>query len=185
MLLDIAKSRKTVRKFKSSIPPLRDILYAIEVAKEAPSGMNAQPWLFYIISNKSIRQEIRDICEKAERIFYEKSKGSLRDWLDKKGFSWKKPFLEEAPYLVLAFSYKKSPFSKESVWISIGYFLLALEEKKLATVTYTPPNSQEIAEILNTPKDHKLEVIMPVGYSADSKPKYERKRLEDLIIMID
>jgi len=185
MLFEIARNRKTVRKFKSTIPPMRDILYAIEVAKEAPSGMNAQPWFFFVISNKSIKQKIRTICEKSEKIFYEKSKGLLKNWLSEKGFSWKKTFLEEAPYLVLVFSHKKSPFSKESVWISIGYFLLALEEKSLATVTYTPPNFQEVAKILNAPEDYKLEVIMPVGYSDDPKPKYERKKLEELIITID
>lgn len=182
-LIDLAKKRKTVRKFKqSAVPPLEDILYSIEVAKEAPSGMNGQPWLFYIVKSQELKEKIRIECEKAEKIFYEKSKGSLKDWLDTHEFSWKKDFLTEAPYLILVFSNKKFPFSRESVWLSIGYLLLALEEKELATVTYTPPNFRDIETILDVSRDYRLEVILPVGYSNDSKPKYKRKGLKEIVL---
>lgn len=36
-------------------------------------------------------------------------------------------------------------------------------------------------ELLNVPKDYKLQTILPVGYPADPKPKYERKKLEDVV----
>ena len=94
--------------------------------------------------------------------------------------TWEKPFLTEAPYLVLVLSNVKAPFSKESAWLSIGYLLLALEEEGLATVTYMPPNFKAIAKLVNAPKDCRLEVILPVDYSNDDKPKYGRKRLEEV-----
>lgn len=185
-LIDLARKRKTVRKFKDSVvPPLEDILYSIEVAKEAPSGMNAQPWLFYVVKSSKLKEKIRNECEKAEKIFYEKSRGRLKDWLDAHEFSWKKDFLTQAPYLILVFSNKKFPFSRESVWLSIGYLLLALEEKGLATVPYTPPNFREIELILDVPEEYKLEVILPVGYSDDPKSKYERKKLEEIVIFCE
>ncbi|SHF09402.1 Nitroreductase [Marinitoga hydrogenitolerans DSM 16785] len=183
-LYELSKKRKTVRKFSNKIPDIEDIKYAINVAKEAPSGKNDQPWLFVLVSSENKKNKIREICEKGEKAFYENSKGKLKEWLDKKGFSWKKPFLTEAPYLLFVYSNKKSPFSKESVWLSLGYFLLALEEKGLSTVTYTPSNYNEISEYMKVPKDYRLEVILPIGYSIDPKPKYERKSIEELLIIL-
>ncbi|MBM7558364.1 nitroreductase family protein [Marinitoga litoralis] len=180
---ELAKKRKTVRKFNNVIPPIEDIIYAINVAKEAPSGKNDQPWLFMLISNNEEKNKIREICEKGEKAFYKNSKGRLREWLDKMGFSWKKEFLSDAPYLLFVFSYQISPFSKESVWLSIGYLLLALEEKGLSTVTYTPSNYNEITNFIAPPENYKLEVILPIGYSIDPKPKYERKNIDEILII--
>lgn len=182
-LLELAKKRKTVRKFSNKIPDINDIKYAINVAKEAPSGKNDQPWLYVLIQNENTKRNIRQICEKGEKAFYEKSKGRLREWLDEMGFYWEKPFLSEAPYLLFVYSKIKSPFSKESLWISIGYLLLALEEKGLSTVTYTPSNFNEISEYINISKEYKLEVILPIGYSIDPKIKYKRKTIEEILII--
>ncbi len=180
-LLDLAKRRKTVRKFKKEVPSVEDIKYAISVAKEAPSGKNDQPWFFVLISSEKDKERIREICERGEKEFYEKSKGDLREWLEKMGFTWKKPFLSEAPYLLFVYSYVKSPFSRESVWLSIGYLLLALEEKGLGTVTYTPTNIREVSSYVGLPKEYRLEVILPIGHPDDPKPKYERKDLNNIL----
>lgn len=181
MILELAKRRKTVRKFKKENFPIERLLRAIETAKEAPSGMNAQPWRFLIIKSSKMKKKIREVCEEGERKFYEKTKGKLGEWLQEKGFTWEKPFLNEAPYLVLVFADVRAPFAVQSTWLAIGYLLLALEEEGLGTVTYTPSNPKEIEELVNAPKHYKLQAILPVGYSNDEKPKYERKALEDII----
>lgn len=82
---------------------------------------------------------------------------------------------------ILVFGNTKAPYWLQSVWIAVGYLLLALEEKGFGTVTYTPPNPRPVEELLNAPKDYKLQIILPVGYPADLKPKYERKRLEEVM----
>ncbi len=179
-LLELARRRKTVRKFEKRIPNIEDIKYAVSVAKEAPSGKNDQPWLFILLSNDREKAKIREICERGEKDFYENAKGELRNWLEKLGFTWEKPFLSEAPFLLFVYSYVKSPFAKESVWLSIGYLLLALEERGLATVTYTPSDPKEVSSYIGLPREYRLEVILPIGYPADPKPKYERKKLEDV-----
>ncbi|WP_175059367.1 nitroreductase family protein [Thermococcus sp. 2319x1] len=178
---ELAKRRKTVRKFMPDKPPKEDILKAIEAAKEAPSGMNAQPWHFVIIESIEMKKRIREVCEEGERKFYEKLKGKLGEWLQERGFTWEKPFLSEAPYLVLVFTDVRAPFAVQSTWLAIGYLLLALEEEGLGTVTYTPPNPKEIEELVNAPKHYKLQTILPIGYPNDEKPKYERKKLGDVV----
>lgn len=179
----IAKKRKTVRKFKKKKPSIDDVLYCIQVAMEAPSRMNAQPWRFLIIGDEKKKEEIRKICEGVEKEFHEKVSGELAEWLKEKHISWKKEFLQSAPYLVIILSFKKSPYFIQSTWLAIGYFLLALEEKGLATVTYTPPNSRKICKYLKIPEEYRLEMILPIGYSDDEKEKEGRKSMEKIVYM--
>lgn len=181
MILDLAKKRKTVRKFKREKPPIEKLLKCLAAAREAPSGMNAQPWRFVVVESRETRSQIREICESAEKSFHLSVRGELGSWLKEKGFTWEKPFLQEAPYLILVFARKDAPFSKESTWLAIGYLLLALEEEGLGTVTYTPPNPGDVARAIEAPSNYRLEVILPVGYPADERDKYERKPLEEIV----
>ncbi len=182
-ILEIARRRKTVREFKSEKICLEDIIYCIKVAKEAPSGMNSQPWKFLVITDEEKKEEIRKLCEEKEKNFHRKVKGELKEWLKEKRISWKKPFLQNSPAIVIVLSSKRAPYFTQSTWLAIGYFLLALEEKGLATVTYTPPNTEEIRECMGISDDYKIEVIMPVGYSNDKKDKENRKSLEEIFYL--
>ena len=179
-LLELAKSRKTVRRFRAEAPPREDLLYAIEVAKEAPSGMNAQPWHFLVVDEPKLKEEIRAACEAAERVFYGRVSGKWRQWLSERNFSPEKPFLSGAPYLILVFAKATAPFWLQSSWLAVGYLLLALEERGLGTVTYTPPDPKAIAKLVGAPTDYKLQTILPVGYPDDPKPKYPRKGLREV-----
>ena len=63
-------------------------------------------------------------------------------WFKEKNISWKKDFLTDAPILLLVFGKSNEPYWIESVWIAIGYILLAIEEKgtrytNLYTLKYT------------------------------------------------
>ncbi len=179
-ILELARRRKTVRKFLSDPVSLRDVLLALEDACQAPSGANAQPWRFVIVTDPKKKKRIREECEKGEKEFYSKVRGKLRDWLLSKGFSWKKPFLEEAPILVLVFSEKKAPYSTHSVWLAIGYILLALEELGLGTVTYTPSNPKGLLDEVKAPKEYRLEAILPIGVSSDEKSKEPRLGVKEV-----
>jgi len=180
MLSKLARARRTVRRFSPEPPPLTLILQAIEAAKEAPSGMNAQPWHFLVVTDPGIKQGIREACEAAERRFHARVQGKLKEWLQEKGFTPDKPFLTDAPYLILVFARTDAPYWLQSTWLAIGYLLLALEEEGLGTVTYTPPDPTPVQTLLAAPKGCRLQTILPVGYPADPKPKYPRKALSEV-----
>jgi len=181
MLLKLARRRKTVRQFLPERPPVEKVLQAIEAAKEAPSGMNVQPWHFVLVSNPGLKRKIREVCEEAERKFYAKVSDDWEEWLTEKGFTPEKPFLKEAPYLILVFGRANAPYWIQSTWIAIGYLLLALEEQGLGTVTYTPLDPKPVQELIEALKPYKLQTILPVGYPDDAKPKYARKALEEVV----
>ncbi len=79
---------------------------------------------------KHLRErEIRGLCEEGEKKFYEKMKGKLGEWLQDKGFTGEKPFLSNAPYLLLVFTDVRAPFAVQSTWLTIGIYFLLLKKK--------------------------------------------------------
>ncbi len=182
-VLRLATNRKSVRSYSREGVPLSSVLYAIKAALQAPSGANQQPWVFVVIEDMELKKKIREVCERGERKFHERVRGELKEWFRSRGISWKKPFLEEAPYLIAVFSLIGKPFAIQSTWLSVGYLLLALEEKGLASLTYTPSNPSEIGKILGAPKEAVLQTIIPVGKEIRSKVKEPREGLEEKIFI--
>jgi len=127
---------------------------------------------------------LRELCENAEKKFYGSNiAGWFREWLEKRELSWEKPFLTDAPYLIAIFADMSAPFAKESVWIAVGYMLLALEERGIASLTYTPPNFEEIGKLLGVPRGYKLEVIIPIGKKMKEKIKEPRMKINDAVYL--
>lgn len=176
----LAKRRKTSRTFSSRPVDWNDVIIAIKSACQAPSGANAQPWRFLIVTDPQVKRRIRRACEEGEKEFYSQVNGELREWLLRRGLNWRKPFLEEAPLLTLIFSEKKAPYSIQSVWLAVGYILLVIEELGLGTVTYTPSSTKGVLDILDVPENFRLEVILPIGFSADDKAKEQKVKPEEV-----
>jgi nitroreductase len=182
-LLELSKGRRSVRKYTDENISLDDILYSLKVASLAPSGANEQPWRFIIVDDDNIKKRIRIACERGERQLYANVKGEFKKWLLGHGLSHEKPFLERAPYLVVVLMNKSAKYAKESVWIAIGQMLLALEEKNLRTLVYTPSNTDLPFHELEAPAGFMLEAIIPVGHSDDESPRTSRRELSETIFM--
>ncbi|MCF8025456.1 MAG: nitroreductase family protein [Desulfobacteraceae bacterium] len=59
-LLELAKSRRSIRRFKPDPIPEQEINKVIEVARWAPSGFNMQPWEFVVVRKKELREKIAE-----------------------------------------------------------------------------------------------------------------------------
>jgi len=182
-ILELARKRVTVRKFSQQPVDLKNVLTALKAGASAPSGANYQPWRFLIVDDPAIKKKIREASESGEREFYHRVRGDWAKWLESKSLNWSKPYLENAPILVVILAKNGAPYSKESTWLSIGYILLALEEQGLHTVTYTPSDASLVLDTLDTPVGFRLEAILPIGYSTDEKPREDRYELVELARM--
>lgn len=176
-LLDLAIRRKSVRSFSSESVSFEDVLGALEVAAQAPSGANRQPWRFLILTDPNLKKRVRKACEKGEKDFYDSVDGEFRGWLLAQGLSWRKPFLEEAPLLVVVLMDEDAPYARESVWVAVGFLQLALEERSLSTLTYTPSDTYLPLSELDVPGGFKLEAILPVGFPSDDEQKMPKYNL--------
>ncbi len=168
------ESRRSVRQFSSDPVPKEAVIKAIETASTAPSGANKQPWTFCLVSDSEIKTEIRILAEKEE---FEGYNGRMNDqWIrDLKPFGTDhvKPFIEEAPFLIVVF---KKPYDliedvkvqnyyvNESVGIATGFLLCALHNAGLATLTHTPSPMAFLTQILKRPENERPFLLIPVGY---------------------
>jgi len=125
-----------------------------------------------------MKERVRAACEEQEKRHHETVEEGLKQWFRTKNITWHKPFLTEAPILLVVFSDQKMPYATESTWLAVGYITLALEERHLSTLTYTPSYPDNVREVFNAPRDFKLETILPIGHSADTKAKEERRPLQ-------
>lgn len=180
-VVELATERKTVRRYSSRRIPMEDVIRALEAARQAPSGANRQPWKFLLVTDPEVKARLRRASERDEKELYENVCGEFREWLLDHGLSHEKPFLEEAPLLVAVLIEKVAPYARESVWVAIGYLLLALVEAGLGSMPYTPSNTEYPLSELNAPKGYGLEAILPIGYSDDENPKEPRKSIEEIV----
>jgi iodotyrosine deiodinase len=180
-MIELATRRRTTRVFAETPITLDDVLYCIRVAVQAPSGANRQPWRFVLVDDPDEKKRIRAACEEQEKRHHADVEANLKQWFNSKNITWQKPFLTEAPALLAVFSCQKMPYATESTWLAIGYIILALEEKSLSTLTYTPSYPENVRSVFNAPDEYKLEAILPIGYSADPKPKESRRPFQSSV----
>lgn len=192
--LESMSARRTVRDFSTEPVPVDLLESAIRVAATAPSGAHVQPWRFVLVSDPERKRRLREAAEQEEREFYEDR--ASQEWLEALaplGTDWRKPFLQDAPYLIVVMEVHKGPVSpkpyyvKESVGIAVGFLLAALHQAGLATLTHTPSPMRFINAILDRPREERPFVVIPVGYpAADARvPDLTRKTLEQVLVRLD
>jgi nitroreductase len=59
-IIDVIKSRRSIRKYLDRPIPKEIIDKLIETAKWAPTGMNEQPWGFIVVQDKALIKELSD-----------------------------------------------------------------------------------------------------------------------------
>ena len=191
---DLMRRRRSVRFLSSEPIPRACIEYAVRTAASAPSGANRQPWRFVIVDDLRLKRRIRDAAEAEERENYEQRFPD--DWLEALailGTDWHKPFLEEAPFLVVVFRESfgldengqkvTNYYVNESVGIACGMFIAALHNMGLATLTHTPSPMGFLSRLLKRPPNEKPYILFPVGYPAAGAtvPNLTRKAIEDVV----
>jgi len=190
-------SRRSVRDFSSDDFPIDIIKNCIKSASTAPSGANKQPWHFVIVKDPKIKRKIRKAAEIEEKEFY--GRRAPKEWLDdlnQFGTDWNKPFLEEAPYLIVIFSKKfdmnddgtnkKNYYVSESVGIASGLLLTALHNAGLVTLTHTPSPMAFLSDILNRPPSDKPYLIIPVGFPSENAevPNIKKKTFKEICTIL-
>lgn len=189
----IMRARRTIREFASTPVPIDLLETAIAAAASAPSGANIQPWRFIVVGDPETKKRIRLAAEDEEREFY--GRRASDEWLtalEPLGTNHVKPFLEEAPFLIVVMEVHKGPNSprpyyvKESVGIAVGFLLSALHHAGLATLTHTPSPMKFLGEVLGRPQEERPYVLIPVGYPAEHAqvPDIKRKDLGEVLVRI-
>ena len=62
MFIELAKTRRSIRKFKEQDVSKEQLMQLINAAQAAPSAGNCQPWHFYVVKNKKIQAKFTEIA---------------------------------------------------------------------------------------------------------------------------
>lgn len=186
------KTRRSVRDIQKKPIPKTVIEWIIKTASSAPSGANMQPWKFVVVSKPELKRKIRIAAEEEERKSYEgrMSEQWLKD-LAPLGTDANKPFLENAPYLIVVFKQiyrthqgEKLPnyYVNESVGLACGFLLAAIHRAGLVSLTHTPSPMNFLCKLLHRPVNEKPFLIIPVGWpdQAATVPDISRKKLDEV-----
>ena len=153
-----------------------------------------QPWHFVLISDPTIKKQIRISAEKEEREFY--AKRAPKEWLEvlaPLGTDDNKPYLETAPCLIAIFMqrYGKLPdgrkvkhyYGLESVGIATGMLITAIHNAGLASLTHTPSPMGFLNKILERPKNERPFLVLVVGHPAEDArvPDIRRKNIREIM----
>jgi iodotyrosine deiodinase len=189
--------RRSVRSFSSDPVPRRVIEDCVLTAGSAPSGANRQPWHFVVVSDPAVKRQIREKAEKEEYEFYHGRAG--KQWLEALsglGTGYEKPFLEEAPYLIVVFEEKwavledgrkeKNYYVNESVGIATGFLIAAIHNAGMVGLPYTPSRMGFLRKILGRGENERPFLVLVVGYPGEGVkvPKLERKALKEIATFV-
>ena len=191
-------ARRTVRHFSTDPVDAALIDTIIEAAGTAPSGANKQPWRFVVVGDSETKRKIRLAAEEEERAFYERR--ATDDWLEDLAplrTSAEKPFLEDAPWLIVVFKLMRDDWSEtdsdrvyyvnESIGIATGFLLAAAQQAGLATLTHTPSPMGFLHTLLGRPSHERPYMLIPIGWPSEQcmVPDLARKDLSEIRVNYD
>ena len=163
MQLDKAiKSRRSIRKYKSTTPSWKEIIEAIDATRYAPMAGNVFTLNFILIDNI---KKIREIARWSSQDFIGNARYAV-------------VFLTNPSRTLNAYGeVEGEKFCRQQAGAAIQNFLLKIEEANLSTCWIGLFNERRIKTLLKIPEGYDIEAIFPIGISNEF-PK--RRNLRDL-----
>ena len=163
MLIDILKTRRSIRKFQNKEVEKEKIDLILKSALLSPSSKAIRPWQFIAVTDAKLIQQL-SFCKKA---------GSQ--------------FLLGAPFVIVVIADK----DLSDVWIedtSIAATMIQLMVQDLDLGScwsqirerfHTEQETAEeyIREVLEIPENYSVECMIAIGYPAEEKKPYEENTL--------
>lgn len=163
-VFEAVKGRRSVRRYKTDVVPKELIEKMLDAARWAPSGGNIQPWKFIVISDRNLLELIRKV-----------SPG----------------YLGEAPLAILVCSDKEKAYriggtlgrdylSVADCAMAVENMLLAAYALGLGTCVVKSFSRVAVKEMLEIPEDIEPELLVIIGYPAQTPTPPARIALEEI-----
>ncbi|QBS43684.1 nitroreductase family protein [Nocardia sp. CS682] len=154
----------------------RDLLECLDIAIQAPSGSNRQPWRFLVVQDPETKQQIAEYYRKGFAANLAGRTPRPDQLGDLASGRYLAEHLAEVPALVLVCSLGRLPASAPplrsasfygSIYPAVWNFMLALRERGLGSCLTTAhlAYEREVADLLGIPFDEVTQVAMvPVAH---------------------
>ena len=159
-VLDVLKSRRSIRKYKDQPVEEEKIQKCLEAARWAPSASNKQPWEFLIVTEKDVRKKLSEIHPYAR-------------------------FVAESPVVFIPLTNPEihQKYHMSDTALATMQYMIEAHSLNLGTCWAGVIESSiepEIKKLLNVPEHLNVLGLVATGY-ADEEPTRTRKELEELI----
>lgn len=158
--LELAKRRRSIRKYRPDPVPQEKLEYVLEAARWAPSWGNRQCWRFIVVTDEGKRRAI-----------------ATREWA------------AEAPAIIVGCanpSLSGSKFEQQYYMLDMGiameHLMLAAAEQGLGTCWIGGQFDEEtVKQALKIPHDVRVVALTPLGYPAETPSPKVRKGLDEIV----
>ncbi len=159
-VLELLKSRRSIRKYTSQPVEEEKLLKCLEAARWAPSASNKQPWEFLVIKNETTRKKLAEIHPYAK-------------------------FVAESPVVFIPLTNPEihSKYHMSDTGLAIMHFMIEASSLGLGTCwAGVIGNSfeSEMKKLLNIPNHLNILALVALGYP-DQERESSRKPLEELV----
>ncbi|MCH2171039.1 nitroreductase family protein [Myxococcota bacterium] len=183
---EVLRTTRSVRRrldFEREVPP-EVIEECIEIATQAPTGLNRESWRFLIITDPKKKAAIARLYRAAFEAFANPREGA--------GSSAQRALVErlhEMPALILVCSLGNPPGSSNAM--NVGFYgsvlpaawslMLALRARGIGATwtTVLLVHERESAELLGIPEGVTQTVLLPIGYTRDAVLRPANRRGAD------
>jgi nitroreductase len=196
-LLELIKSRRSIRRFSARAVNREDLARLVEAARWAPSNHNRQPWKFIVLED---RPQIKALAERIARSFAVRVKAlpALAAGYAG-GLAHYTTFFAEAPVLIVALHKRPASVSAAlleglaqpalvsgeplSVAMAVQNLLLAAHALGLGTCVLTGPLlvPDALTDVVPWPAGFDFNCFIAVGYPAETPESPRRKELEHIV----
>lgn len=191
--LELARGRRSIRKFRQDPLP-REVLYRIiEAASWAPSASNRQDWEFRVVTSASVKEKMQDIVRSRWESVLDKSRSDvIKEELQKyvSMFDW----FSHAPALIIISAKRVESFlyhilgdaagdvsgTEISAAMAAQNLMLAAHASGIGSCCVTGPLAaqEELKELLEIGKGRKIVCLIALGYPAEQPEAPLRKSVE-------
>jgi nitroreductase len=208
---NILLNRRSIRKFTEQEVSVEDIREIIDCARYAPSDTNSQTWKFIAITNKS---KIKEIEQMTWAQLHTRAEAAEKQGLSREARLLVKSFgpyataFSNAPVLIICLAtpyaskfrdkiFDPIQFVPQSVWEEEGIkssclasqnLMLAAHAKGLASCPMTGPvllAQEQLREYLEIPKECQINMVISLGYPAETPGRLARKEIDDILTIVD
>lgn len=159
-ILEIIKSRRSIRNYKKEKIKDEDILKILEAGRWAPSASNNQPWRFIVVKDQELIKKIGDAC----KILTINS------------------FVENSPLIVIIYSEKKHRWVDLDCGMCAQNMMLEAHSLGIGSCFIGAYRENKIKKIVNLPDEFNVIGLITFGYIESGKNFSERLNLEDLMM---
>ncbi len=157
-LLQVIKKRRSIRKYEDREIPKEILEDLVDCGRLAPTGYNAQPWVFVVVTDKELKAQIAQLATYGR-------------------------FIKEAGACIAVFCRKDAITPLEDACAATENIIIAACAYGLGTCwvnSYRKAHSKAVEALLGCPQDMELATLLAVGYPAEH-PTRPKKALSEVL----